>query len=200
MTTSSGTSSKRTSVEVPQRPQVVGLQQPDPQVRVLLDEHPVAHGQQRRGPAVARKLESPQQEGGIEIRLAQRIMPLDVVGIGHLGRALIGRIADHQVVGPLPEHAHEAHPGGELLAAQTQAQVVAAGVVGEEGLQPVQDVALALPDRRGPRGDRVRAPLPRGRLRLGLRVSPSRLSCVGGLTLQRRLVLARWPPPPRRRP
>jgi hypothetical protein len=56
--------------------------------------------------------------------------------------ALVGRIADDNVVLALAHQAHEAHAGRELFAAQAQAQVGAAGVVAQERFESIEHRGL----------------------------------------------------------
>ena len=68
------------------------------------------------------------------------VLLLNIPGLSHLARALIGRIGNHQVVGAFLEHPHKAHAGRQLLAVQAQAQIITAGVSGQKLLQQILQV------------------------------------------------------------
>ena len=114
--------------KVPERPQVVVLEQPLPQLGELFDKHPVTHRQQRRHAAGPDKLETTLEKRRVEVGLALFVRCLNVGRVGHFRCALIRRVTNDDVILPLADQPHKPDPCGELLAAQAQAEVVAVGV------------------------------------------------------------------------
>ena len=115
----------------------------------LLDEHPVAHGDHGGDAPPPYQIQAPHEERGEQVGLALFVVLLDVLGVANLGGALVGGVADDDVVVVGLEELEEADAGGQLAAAQAKAEVVGGGDLGEEVFELVeQRVGVAVDGAR----------------------------------------------------
>src|SRR5690242_2127622 len=93
------------------------------EITELTQKHPATHREKSGDPANARELQSPLQERCVKIRFSSGIVTCDVVGGLESVRALVGRIADDNVVAAVPHRAGKPHSGRQLLAVEPHTQI-----------------------------------------------------------------------------